>query len=97
MDVAGVTAVVNYDMPAHERTYAHRAGRTARAGRSGQVFTLLRTEHAAPFAAMVRGSGRGKPQTYRISGEAWEGAREAASNALDAVRAAEVQAAAAPA
>jgi hypothetical protein len=36
--------VVNYDMPSYAKTYVHRAGRTARAGRSGSCFTLLRRE-----------------------------------------------------
>lgn len=92
MDIDGVTAVINYDMPAHERTYAHRAGRTARAGRAGQVFTLLRTEHATPFAAMLRASGRRRPKTYRIGADAWAAAREATAHALDTVRAAESEA-----
>jgi len=91
MDIPAVTAVVNYDMPAHERTYAHRAGRTARAGRGGQVFTLLRTEHAAAFAAMLRGGGRKRPQAYRIGGAAWAAARESAARALQAVQAAEAE------
>lgn len=96
MDVAAVSAVVNYDMPQHARTYAHRAGRTARAGRGGQVFTILRTEHAAPFAAMLRAAGRSKPRAHRLGADVWAGAREAAAAALDAVRAAEAPAAAPP-
>lgn len=42
MDVPDVANVINYDAPVYVKTYVHRAGRTARAGRSGQVVTLLR-------------------------------------------------------
>ena len=35
MDVPSVAAVVNYDAPVYPKTYVHRAGRTARAGRAG--------------------------------------------------------------
>lgn len=42
IDVEGVTAVVNYDPPVFPKTYVHRAGRTARAGKAGEVYTILR-------------------------------------------------------
>ena len=35
MDLPAVAAVVNYDAPVYPKTYVHRAGRTARAGRAG--------------------------------------------------------------
>lgn len=35
MDIQSVANVVNYDAPVYAKTYVHRAGRTARAGRSG--------------------------------------------------------------
>ena len=41
MDVEGVSCVVNYEPPRHFRTYLHRAGRTARAGLRGVVYTIL--------------------------------------------------------
>jgi hypothetical protein len=34
--------------------YVHRAGRTARAGAAGEVYTLLREEDARHFKAMLR-------------------------------------------
>ena len=35
IDVAGITHVINYDIPNHPESYVHRIGRTARAGRDG--------------------------------------------------------------
>lgn len=44
LDVPGITAVVNYDVPKGGRAYAHRVGRTARAGQAGTALTLLSKE-----------------------------------------------------
>jgi ATP-dependent RNA helicase DDX51/DBP6 len=44
MDITGVRHIVNYDPPATAKVYVHRAGRTARAGQEGDVWTLV-TEH----------------------------------------------------
>ena len=41
VDLPETACVVNYDAPTQGRTYAHRAGRTARAGRDGICMTLL--------------------------------------------------------
>ncbi len=35
IDIAGITHVINYDIPNHPESYVHRIGRTARAGREG--------------------------------------------------------------
>ncbi|KAL7689154.1 putative ATP-dependent DNA helicase RecG, Helicase superfamily, ATP-binding protein [Plasmopara halstedii] len=40
IDVRGVHAVINYEMPKDITTYVHRVGRTARAGRNGRSVTL---------------------------------------------------------
>ena len=44
LDLPETATVVNYEMPPRTRLYAHRAGRTARAGRQGAVLTLLETK-----------------------------------------------------
>lgn len=41
MDISGVEAVVNFEMPSQVETYVHRIGRTARAGRGGKSCTLI--------------------------------------------------------
>ncbi|MDA8197573.1 MAG: DEAD/DEAH box helicase [Actinomycetota bacterium] len=42
IDVAGLDLVVHYELPDDHKSYIHRSGRTARAGTSGAVVTLLR-------------------------------------------------------
>lgn len=41
IDVSGVDAVFNYDVPEDVEYYVHRIGRTGRAGRAGRSFTLI--------------------------------------------------------
>ena len=41
IDVEGIEAVFNYDLPRDEEYYVHRIGRTARAGRTGYAFTFV--------------------------------------------------------
>ena len=44
IDVAGVTHVINYDIPKNPEDYVHRIGRTGRAQREGDAFTLITGE-----------------------------------------------------
>lgn len=44
IDIAGLSLVVNYDMPDVAETYVHRIGRTGRAGHTGQALTFCTSE-----------------------------------------------------
>ena len=57
IDVAGITHVINYDIPATREDYVHRIGRTARAGASGVGVTLVAHDQARELAGMVRELG----------------------------------------
>ncbi|KAI9811688.1 MAG: ATP-dependent RNA helicase dbp6 [Thelocarpon impressellum] len=77
MDMPGLAHVVNYDMPGSAREYVHRVGRTARAGRGGQAWTLVTDREARWFwrdigrgPSLKRGNG-GK--VGRVNLEAKEG------------------------
>jgi superfamily II DNA/RNA helicase len=41
IDVSNVSHVINYDMPSTPEAYIHRIGRTGRAERNGEAFTLI--------------------------------------------------------
>lgn len=41
LDIPTVHAVINYEIPCNVVDYVHRAGRTARAGRSGHVVSIV--------------------------------------------------------
>ncbi len=53
IDVANITHVINYDIPATREDYVHRIGRTARAGASGVGVTLVAHDQARELAGMV--------------------------------------------
>uniref|UniRef100_A0A673XL54 ATP-dependent RNA helicase n=1 Tax=Salmo trutta TaxID=8032 RepID=A0A673XL54_SALTR len=57
IDINGVKCVVNYDAPQFIRTYIHRVGRTARAGKSGLAFTFLLGVQEKKFLQMVKDAG----------------------------------------
>ena len=54
LDVEHVGRVINYHLPQQMENYIHRVGRTARAGRKGQVINLV-TERDAPLVAQLEG------------------------------------------
>ncbi|KAL6095555.1 ddx51 [Pungitius sinensis] len=57
IDINGVKCVVNYDAPQYIRTYIHRIGRTARAGKPGLAFTFLLGVQEKSFLQMVVEAG----------------------------------------
>ena len=61
LDVKGLSAVVNYDLPRATADYTHRVGRTGRAGSTGVAVSFITAENAAHFALIERrlGGGRG--------------------------------------
>lgn len=49
IDIPDVDIVISYDPPRHIKTYIHRIGRTARAGRHGTAITLLTQKELNTF------------------------------------------------
>jgi ATP-dependent RNA helicase RhlE len=58
IDVAGVSHVINYDIPQHPEDYVHRIGRTGRAQQSGDAFTLVAPDELKKLAAIERFVGQ---------------------------------------
>ncbi len=54
LDIDSVANVVNYDVPVYAKTYIHRVGRTARAGRDGSSYTLLDMKQMHHFKQLLR-------------------------------------------
>ncbi|KIJ66690.1 hypothetical protein HYDPIDRAFT_174087 [Hydnomerulius pinastri MD-312] len=54
IDISHVSHVVSYDAPVDMRKYVHRVGRTARAGRDGDAWTLVEEQEARYFKSMLK-------------------------------------------
>ena len=67
IDVAGVTHVINYDVPENPEDYVHRIGRTGRAMAVGDAFTLVSPENADDIRDIQRFIGAKIPE-LRLEG-----------------------------
>ena len=57
IDVTDLDLVVHADPPPEAATYVHRSGRTARAGATGTVVTIVRDRQAESVTGMLRKAG----------------------------------------
>jgi ATP-dependent RNA helicase RhlE len=67
IDVAGVSHVINYDVPQHPEDYVHRIGRTGRALQPGDAFTLVTPEEGKKLAGIERFIGQ-KIERLKLAG-----------------------------
>ena len=49
IDVSGIDAVVNFDVPMDPEDYVHRIGRTGRAGATGHAYTFMAPDEVSPL------------------------------------------------
>ena len=62
IDVASISHVINYDIPDTADAYIHRIGRTGRAEREGDAFTLVTPEDDATVKMIERAVGQRIPR-----------------------------------
>lgn len=75
--VDDVALVIHADPPAEHKAYLHRSGRTARAGASGTVITLMTDQQVRDVRDLTRAAGI-KPTTTKVTGPNHEILRELA-------------------
>lgn len=49
IDIQGIDAVINFDVPLDPEDYVHRIGRTGRAGAAGQAYTFMGPDEVTPL------------------------------------------------
>jgi len=62
IDIAGVSHVINYDVPQHPEDYVHRIGRTGRAQQRGDAFTIMTAEELPYVKEIERFIGQTVPR-----------------------------------
>src|SRR5216684_172880 len=62
LDIAGVSHVINYDVPEHPEDYVHRIGRTGRAQNVGDAFTLMSGHEVSALNAIEHFIGQKIPR-----------------------------------
>ena len=63
LDIAGISHVINYDVPQHPEDYVHRIGRTGRATQSGDAFTIFTASEIDAVRKIERYIGTKVPRT----------------------------------
>jgi ATP-dependent RNA helicase RhlE len=71
IDVEALGHVVNFDVPVVPEDYVHRVGRTARAGATGEAYTLASPEESGDIARIERAIGSKLPRA-QLAGFAYE-------------------------
>lgn len=54
IDIDNIEIVINYDVPPNEEDYVHRIGRTARASKSGEAYTLVSPDEMQRFGSIEK-------------------------------------------
>ncbi|MFZ4483889.1 MAG: DEAD/DEAH box helicase [Chthoniobacterales bacterium] len=67
IDVAGVSHVINYDIPQHPEDYVHRIGRTGRALQTGDAYTIVGHDEMKKLAAIEKFIGQ-KIERLKLEG-----------------------------
>ena len=62
LDIAGISHVVNYDVPAQAEDYVHRIGRTGRAAAEGDAITFMAPDEIAMVRLIERVLGQPIPR-----------------------------------
>lgn len=88
LDIPDITHVINYDMPTGITSYVHRVGRTARAGKSGQAWTLFTKIEAAWFLKQVAKGDTVKRGNKKVKRMEWKESTVTADGGKKAYRAA---------
>ncbi|WEW55025.1 ribosomal RNA processing protein [Emydomyces testavorans] len=68
LDIPSVDVVLNYDLPPDSKTYIHRVGRTARAGKSGLAFSIV-TQYDAELWQRIEAALGKQLNEYKVEKE----------------------------
>lgn len=88
IDIPNVDVVISYDAPRHVKTYIHRIGRTARAGKLGTAVTLLTSNELNEFQAIIKNGGKENVDEIKVVDNAEESKAKEYAKALERMQSA---------
>jgi superfamily II DNA/RNA helicase len=87
LDLEGIDVVLHYDLPEDQKSYLHRSGRTARAGKAGVAVSLVMWDQEPEVEALQKRLGIKQPVVEVFSNDerladlsAWDPAVDAAGD-----------------
>lgn len=86
IDLEDLDGVISYDVPAYVKTYIHRVGRTARAGKVGTAVTLCEENQVKQFQKMLKDSSITGVQELPVSSQDLEIYSDRYKESLDKVK-----------
>lgn len=73
IDLPHVRHVISYDVPVDMAKYVHRVGRTARAGRAGDAWSLVEEQEVYHFKRMLREAGHfDQMQKHKVKSDVFD-------------------------
>ncbi|KAJ5774509.1 hypothetical protein N7457_009405 [Penicillium paradoxum] len=87
LDIPSVDVVLNYDLPSDSKTYIHRVGRTARAGKSGKAISLVSQYDVEVWQRIESALGKELPEYDVDKEEAMVFAERTSDSQRDAIQA----------
>ncbi|KAI9751198.1 MAG: ribosomal RNA processing protein [Lichina confinis] len=69
LDIPSVDIVLNFDLPPDSKTYIHRVGRTARAGKSGRAINLVTQYDVEVWLRIEAALGKKQPEHEAVKEE----------------------------
>ncbi|XP_055914240.1 probable ATP-dependent RNA helicase Dbp73D [Eupeodes corollae] len=86
IDIPDVDIVISYDPARHIKTYIHRIGRTARAGRPGTAITLLTQKELNSFNHTLSEVGKAITEEIKVATNVEESNAKVYASALESLR-----------
>lgn len=86
IDLDTLDGVICYDAPPFMKTYIHRVGRTARAGKNGTAVTLLEPKQVKQFSKMLKTCGKDQMEFLEVAEKDLEEGNEAYLASVEAVK-----------
>lgn len=86
IDLDTLDGVICYDAPPFMKTYIHRVGRTARAGKNGTAVTLLEPKQVKSFSKMLKTCGKDQMEFLEVAEKDLEEGNEAYLASVEAVK-----------